>query len=247
MKKLLAFCMLVTLVGMLGISNTLATSENQDSLLKSIFESVSNILDGFNPDPEERHNDLKITNLSQIRNAAGQVVNGNDDYLQAVDTDKLVLSESVAVNGVHYSFWPRSTKATDKIISVQNTAKKAVYFRSAMLIKCSSTIWQNMKLNLNKTDYTWQNKTIKIGDNTYPLLIATYNSKLEGGKISPPMLLQLAIDESVVGALDQFDFKTQTFAVQAEAFDTETAADALNAAIPLENIALSFGGSLNEQ
>lgn len=243
MNKLIA---LIICLALLMFSGTLASAQENESVLESFFRNVSQLLENvLNPDPSSGA-ELDIDTLSQIRDASGALKIGDDNYIQGVDTSSLRASDTVSIGGINYSFWPRSSKATDKIISVKNSASESVYFRSAILIKCKDIVWQNMVLNRNNnpSDYTWIEKQVVIDGVSYPMLVATYQRTLHANEISAPLLMQIAIDRDAISGLDTFDFKTQVFAIQASAFGDHSIDSSLDAAIPLENIAASFGGTL---
>lgn len=243
MKKTiaLALCLLFMVSG-----HSLALAQENGGMLDSFFRNVGDFLaDILDPSPSTG-DALNIDTLSQIRDHSGGLKLEDDNYLQAVDTASLRKSDSVTIGGVDYAFWPQSSKATDKIISVKNSARESVYFRAAILIKCKDHVWQNMHLNRNENpaDYTWIQKQVVIDGVSYPMLVATYQRTLNANEVSPPLLMQIAIDRSAISGLDTFDFKTQVFAIQASAFGDHSIDSSLNAAIPLENIAASFGGTL---
>ena len=241
MKKWTALCALLALVAMLG--GAPAAAQAQENPLESFFRNVGSLLSGIlDPNPTTGST-LKIDTLFQIHDE-NSVIDGAKNDLFPVDTDSLKASETVTIQGKNYAFWPRSSGATDKIISVKNTASEAAYFRTALLIKCSDTVWQNMALNRNTADYIWTDTSVSIGGESYPLLVATYTGSLAGKETSPPLLMQLAVDASVVGKLTTFSLEVNTFAIEAKAFGSKTFDQALDAAIPLENIAAAFGGTL---
>ena len=87
----------------------------------------------------------------------------------------------------------------DKIVVVDNVGISAAYVRTCFAFEQGSLTLDEWKkafyLNRNTTDWTWGDFTgdVKIGDDTFVIVTATYNEVLGGYETATPSLLQCAM------------------------------------------------------
>ena len=248
MKKLimvLAVCLLLS--GTLAASGTLAFPN-----ISEVFSGLINLLGLDNGMPTEDETIFKVELVSQARDGSGNLVRTTEVpmLLPAVSKDDLE-AVSTDVDGKIYSLWESRNGIADKFVSVANRSvvdTKAeppvphdAYFRIAFAVQ--EEAFPLLYLNFNREDYEWTDwKEIKIDGRAYRMIVATYDKPLAVNEVSPAALMQVALDRETTSAdADKIagDFiQIQVMAIDSAPFNEKnmTASEALNAALPLENL-----------
>lgn len=229
----LAVCLL--LVGLVAVNGTLAQA------VEDIFTSISTAL-GFD-EPQRNETKLDVALASYYRQGDALVEGEHAQTLVPVDRD---WNEKVTVNLDGATYWLWEQGAVDKFTAVKNNSpEKDAYFRIAFAV--DEAIFGKLKLNFSTCqDYTWTEWTeIAIGGKAFRMLVATYTLPLAPGEVSPPTLLQAAMDKSATSedyARIGSDFlQIKVMAVDADALAEEIdgqlvrkgALETLDATLPL--------------
>ena len=256
MKKfimVLAVCVL--LAGVLAANGTLALPN-----VSEVFTVLTELLGTDDGVPTEDEAIFDVELLSQARDSNGKLVEMSTSpmLLPSVTADELKATEAVNVDGRTYSLWASGNKGiVDKFVSVvnkttvKNTAEATesasvthdACFRIAFAVQ--EEAFPFLYLNFNRADYEWtQWKNISIDGRAYRMIVATYPEALAVGETSPAALMQVALDRETTSAdADRIagDFlQIQVLAIDSAPFKNAegiySPEDALNAALPLENL-----------
>lgn len=217
MRKFLALAVCLMLLGTVTVNGTLAFS------FDGLLDSLAKI---FRSEPETS-TELQIDTLIQVRSGNQLISASENDVLVPAHFDQdfdWVADSSATINGYPCSLWPEDeiSGAVDKIIYVKNnSAEKDAYFRTAISVR--KDVYQLLKFNLNldSNNFMWTGWT---DDGDYVTNVFTYKHKLENGKSSPPMMLQIAMDKSITNdQLKKYNskmqiFKAKTVAIESDAF-----------------------------
>ena len=217
-KKAMILAVCLALVGMLAVNGTLAQT------VEGIFQTITFAL-GLVDAPERDETQLDVSLVSHYRQG-GQLVQGSTSQSlvpMAHDWEKKV---AINVGGTTYQLWEAA--ALDKFTAVKNVGSngdKDAYFRLAFAV--DANIHSKLKLNFtDDTCYAWTDWTdISIGGRMFKMIVATYTEALAPGQVSPPALLQVAMDKSATNedyAKISSDFlQIKAMAVDADALTTE--------------------------
>lgn len=237
-KKAMILAVCLALVGMLAVNGTLAQT------VEGIFQTITTAL-GLVDAPERDETQLDVSLVSHYRQG-GQLVQGSTSQSLVPMAHDWETKVATTVGGATYQLWDAA--ALDKFTAVKNVGSdgdKDAYFRLAFAVDANI----HSKLKLNFTDdacYAWTDWTdISIGGRPFKMIVATYTKALAPGQVSPPVLLQVAMDKSATNedyAKISSDFlQIKAMAVDADALvnDEQTprpsAEETLNATIPLND------------
>lgn len=128
---------------------------------------------------------------------------------------------------------------------VENLGSGAVCFRLACAVQYDAETWDQLDIRFSPgtgfTEHPWQE--ISISGTPYRMKVFTYNQALAKGEASPGIGISIAMDSAVTSRqIDRYrsDFlQAQVLAIDPEPFiekGYDTAAKALDMALPLENL-----------
>ncbi len=219
MKKKLAMCLSIALVGIMAISGTLAylTSEDSDVNVMTL-------------------GNVEIEQIEQERDAEGNLV----DFTQtkpaypAVGPTKWA-EETININEEEYKVFTDELKnVVDKIVTVKNTGESDAYVRTIIAMEApegdpNDLIHVNVNGDVPHTGWT----PVKINGVEYVYSVFTYEEALESEASSAPSLMQVFLDsaatnEDVAKFGDTWEILVLSQACQTEGFDE--AVTALNTA-----------------
>jgi len=247
-KKTMILAVCLLLVGLLAVNGTLAQG------IERIFQTLS----GTNA-PVQNETLLQVKLVHQVRNAQGNaLVEGSAPqtlvpvgYPSDFHWENSKVTTRVGVAA--YELWDASMMdgALDKFTAVKNvnTGAEAKHACFRLAFAVDANIFDKLKLNFNTTEesFVWEEdwRDIVIGSRPFKMMVATYTETLEPGGVSPPALLQVAMDKSATNedyARIGSDFlQVKVMAVDADALVTDEqtlrpcAEETLNATIPLND------------
>ena len=234
-KKAMILAVCLALVGMLAVNGTLAQT------VEDIFQTITTALGLEAPERDETKLDVSL--VSHYRQG-GQLVQGSTSQSLVPMAHNWDVKVATTVGGAAYQLWDAA--AIDKFTAVANRSpQKDAYFRIAFAV--DANIYCKLKLNFtDDTCYFWSDWVdISIGGRPFKMIVATYTQALEHGQVSPPSLLQVAMDKSATNedyAKISNDFlQIKVVAVDADTLTQEVngvqvrsgAIDTLDATVPL--------------
>lgn len=238
-KKAMILAVCLALVGMLAVNGTLAQT------VEGIFQTITTALGIANPNPERDETQLDVSLVSHYRQG-GQLVQGSTSQSLVPMAHDWETKVATTVGGATYQLWDAA--ALDKFTAVANhSPEKDAYFRIAFAV--DANIFDKLQLNFNTTEgsFVWEEdwRDVTIGSRPFKMMVVTCTEALEPGAVSPPALLQVAMDKSATNedyARIGSDFlQVKVMAVDADALVTDeqplrpSAEDTLNATVPLND------------
>ena len=126
----------------------------------------------------------------------------------------------------------------DKMVFVKNKGTYDAFVRTWFAFEANGYTMEQFQdlfhLNINEEDWTWQwQEVVSIpgeeGSTNYAIAVATYNKVLAPGALTEISLSQVALDskadnEDIAGFGDTYQILVKTQAIQAQGFETATAA-----------------------
>ena len=143
--------------------------------------------------------------------------------------------ESIGLNSENKLYANSVKNAIDKFVFVENKGTTDAYVRTIIAFECPEGFdYSLIHTNLNESSKINWNKNIgyiKLGEQRYYFIVATYKDALEAGEMSVPSLLQVLLDSKVTNEDmelfgDTFDILVKTQATQK--VDDQTSEQVLN-------------------
>lgn len=147
--------------------------------------------------------------------------------------DKIELSDtvqswsSIGLDSRNKLYASSVKNVIDKFVFVENKGNTSAYFRTIIAFECPEGFdYSLIHTNLNNSEQIIWNKNIgyvKLGEQRYYFIVATYKDALEAQKISVPSLLQVILDSKITN--EDMELFGNTFDVLVKTQATQSVAD----------------------
>ena len=236
MKKVVAMLLAIALTAAVSIGATLAylTDTDEDVNVMTLGKVKIDQLEYERVDTETENEDATVQEFHDNKPLLPSVVEDNFNWTTG---DSYVNWDQIGSEGSDEIWDPANiNNEVDKMVFIKNKGDYDAYVRSVIAFEAGNytTLDEFLKmvhLNINTEDYTWEwvEAPTAIGEGKYFVAVATYKDILQPGKLTPPSLLQIALDpsatnEDVASFGDTYQVLVKSQGIQAQGFeDAETA------------------------
>ena len=236
MKKVVAMLLAIALTAAVSIGATLAylTDTDEDVNVMTLGKVKIDQLEYERVDTETENEDATVQEFHDNKPLLPSVVEDNFNWTTG---DSYVNWDQIGSEGSDEIWDPANiNNEVDKMVFIKNKGDYDAYVRSVIAFEAGNytTLDEFLKmvhLNINTEDYTWEwvEAPTTIGEGKYFVAVATYKDILQPGKLTPPSLLQIALDpsatnEDVASFGDTYQVLVKSQGIQAQGFeDAETA------------------------
>ena len=232
MKKVIAWLLVLVLTAAVSIGATLAylTDTDEDVNVMTLGKVKIDQLEYERIDTETENEEAKVQEFRDNKPLLPTVVEDKFDWTTG---DSYVNWDQIGSEGSDLIWDPEKiNNEVDKMVFVKNKGDYDAYIRSVIAFEAGNytTLEQflsKVHLNINTEDYDWEwvEAPQTIGEGKYFVATATYKGILAPGKLTPPSLLQIALDpsatnEDVEAFGDTYQVLVKSQGIQADGFDT---------------------------
>ena len=230
-RKILTLALTLCMVAILAIGGTLAYFTDSDA--------DSNVMVAGNVYIVQNETDRNGDAFENDQKLVPAVYNGTLSYDATMNNTN--------GNGTLKIWGDSVDNEIDKVISVTNKGTEPAYIRTIVLMENTdnNAICEKIHGHWNNSDGQYRkwltnddgtDVIVTIGGVKYSIAVCTYNTALEAGKTSAPSLMQIFVDPTADNEWNELlddgrlSILALSQAVQAQGFETEGAAAALNTA-----------------
>ena len=203
MKKIIAWILVLTLTAAVSIGATLAylTDTEETTNVMTVGKVEIDQLEYERVDPETENEDAAVREFHDNKPLYPVIT---DEDFRWTTGDSYVNWDQIGGEGSDEIWDPANiNNEVDKMVFVKNKGDYDAYVRSAIAFEAGKyetldEFLSMVHLNINTEDYTWEwvETPVTIGEGTYFVVTATYQDVLAPGELTPPSLLQVALDSS---------------------------------------------------
>ena len=231
MKKALAWLLVIAMTAALAVGGTLAylTDTDEDVNVMTLGKVLIDQLEYERVDPETNADKAVVQEFHNNKPLYPAVTEDGFNW----ETEGTVNWDQIGKNGYTSNIWDPAdiNNEQDKMVFVKNKGDFDAYVRTVFAFEAGSytdldAYLEDVHLNLNDSDYTWEwaPGPITIGEGKYFVATATYNKVLNPGALTEISLSQIALDpsvtnEDILGFGDTYQVLVTSQAVQADGFE----------------------------
>jgi len=231
MKKALAWLLVIAMTAALAVGGTLAylTDTDEDVNVMTLGKVLIDQLEYERVDPETNADQAEVQEFHNNKPLYPAVTEDGFNW----ETEGTVNWDQIGKNGYTSNIWDPAdiNNEQDKMVFVKNKGDWDAYVRTVFAFEAGSytdldAYLEDVHLNLNDSDYTWEwaPGPITIGEGKYFVATATYNKVLNPGALTEISLSQIALDpsvtnEDILGFGDTYQVLVTSQAVQADGFE----------------------------